>query len=508
MLAGAMAVVLAVCAGRPGRSAESGGGAPPADRPPRIRPDYRGLVIPPNIAPLNFVVEEEGGSFRAIVRGTRGKPIEVRSRGPALALPESAWRALLAENRGAELVYELDVQAGARGWRRLGSFTNAVAREEIDPYLLYRKIHPSHNSWSSMGLYQRDLRTYQETPILENRRFDSDCCHCHSLHNNRPDRFTVDIRSETYGNGLLLVQDGRVTKAAGTVGFVAWHPNGRLLACSFNKPALLLHSKQNDMRDIVEFSGWLGCLFPESNVVRRIPGLTDDRRLLTGPTWSPDGRHLYFCSAPKLFGDFTEMARSDYRKVQYDLMRIAYDPERDRWGAVETVLPAAPTGLSAAQPRISPDGRWLSFCLSQYSCWPTYHPESDLYLIDLQTGRDAGRFTPRRMELNSDACESWHGWSANSRWIVFSSKRENPVFNRPHLAYIDPDGRCAKPFVVPQRDPAFYESYLKTYTIPVLATGPVRVTERSLVEAIVRTNAPPLQMPARVETGTYHGQGQ
>ena len=30
------------------------------DRPARIYPDYSSTVIPPNIAPLNFMVKEEG----------------------------------------------------------------------------------------------------------------------------------------------------------------------------------------------------------------------------------------------------------------------------------------------------------------------------------------------------------------------------------------------------------------------------------------------------------------
>jgi hypothetical protein len=97
------------------------------------------------------------------------------------------------------------------------------------------------------------------------------------------------------------------------------------------------------------------------------------------------------------------------------------------------------------------------------------------------------------MELNSAECESWHSWSSNSRWIVFSSKRGNPMFNRPHLAYVDSNGKCGKPFVVPREDPTFYDSYLKTYTIPVLATGRVEISERRLIEAIVQTNASPLQ---------------
>jgi hypothetical protein len=67
---------------------------------------------------------------------------------------------------------------------------------------------------------------------------------------------------------------------------------------------------------------------------------------------------------------------------------------------------------------------------------------------------------------------------------VFSSKRNSPLFNRPYLAYVAADGRCGKPFILPQRDPEYYDSQINTYTIPTLATGPVTVPQRDLVQAI------------------------
>jgi hypothetical protein len=179
------------------------------------------------------------------------------------------------------------------------------------------------------------------------------------------------------------------------------------------------------------------------------------------------------------------------------LMRLGYEPDRNQWGRPETLVPAALTGSSAAQPRVSPDGRWLSFCLCPYSCWPTYQTGSDLYLVDLRAAAQTGQFTPRKMELNSDQCESWHSWSSSSRWLVFSSKRGHPLFNRPYLAYVDRQGKCGKPFIVPQRDPAFFDAQLKTYTMPTLATTPVLVSEKQLVRTIMNTNSPRVILPGR-----------
>jgi hypothetical protein len=474
-----------------GRLGDDLAGAAPVSRPALIQPDYSGLVVPPNLAPLNFSVQEEGVRYSAIVRGKQGAPIQVRGGGPVITIPQRPWTALLRANQGGELYFDVYVKTSKSGWRLFNSITNTVAEDPVDPYLFYRKIYPYHNSWSSMGLYQRSLETYEERALLE-----TDCVHCHSVCDNDPSRFSVDIRSETFGNSLLMVHDGKVEKILGTVGMSAWHPSGRLLASSFNKPRLVLHSQQNDMRDIVDFDGWLGYFAVGSNIVRRIPTLVDEGRVMTCPVWSPDGRFLYFCSAPRLFKDFAELFRSDLRQVKYDLLRVSYDMASDQWGHPEMILSSQTTGLSAAQPRISPDGRWLTFCLCAYGCWPTYQPGSDLYAIDLKTGPGAGTYVPHKLEVNSEECESWHNWSSNSRWIVFSSKRGNPLFNRPYLAHVDANGKFSKPFLVPQSDPAFYSANLKTFTIPTLAAKPFPFTQRDLIQALSKTNSQAFTLPA------------
>jgi hypothetical protein len=466
------------------------------ERPPRLQPDYRDLILPPNVAPLNFRLQEDGSSFYVTLRAKAGAPIEVQSKSPTIAFPEAAWHRLLDLNQGGELRVDVYARATDGPWRHFTTVTNHIATEDIDPFLIYRKIHPVHGNWSTMGIYQRDLRTFTETPILENRRFADDCCHCHALRNNDPNTMTVDIRSTHYENRLVVISNGVVAALRGTVGFVAWHPTGQVIVSSFNKPRLLYHTARKEARDVVELEGWLGYFRLGSNIVRRIPGLVDESRLMTFPAWAPDGRYLYYCSAPNPWTNMARVTPTSPTLAQYDLMRIPYDLERDQWGKPETVLPVSQTGFSVAQPRISPDGHWLFFCAIPYGCWPTYEPDSDLYRIDLRAGAAAGHFTSRKLELNSDQTESLLSWSSNSRWVVFSSKRISPLFNRPFLAHVAADGACSRPFLLPQADPQFYDGLLLTYTLPTLAKGPVPVPERALVAAIKDMSRPALVMPA------------
>jgi Tol biopolymer transport system component len=208
-----------------------------------------------------------------------------------------------------------------------------------------------------------------------------------------------------------------------------------------------------------------------------MPELADKDQLETYPSWSPDGKHLYYCSAPILWKDRSAVPPENYDKVQYDLRRISYDVETDRWGQAETVLSAARTGRSILLPRVSPDGRFLLFCMCRYGCFPIYQPSSDLYLMDLATKQY------RRLEINSEFSESWHSWSSNSRWIAFSSKRQGGLFTRTYFSYVDDAGKVHKPFVLPQESPSYYDSLLETYSVPELITGPVPVGASKLARA-------------------------
>jgi len=90
----------------------------------------------------------------------------------------------------------------------------------------------------------------------------------------------------------------------------------------------------------------------------------------------------------------------------------------------------------------------------------------------------------KKLEINSDECDSWHSWSSSGRWIVFSSKRLANIFARPFFSYINENGKPSKPILLPQKDPTFYDSYIKTYNVPEFVTHPIQVNRREFEKAI------------------------
>ena len=476
-----------------------------AERPPRIRPDYSGTVIPPNIAPLNFIVAEEGTAYRVNVHGGAGEPIELCSSSPSVKIPLRAWRELLEQNRGGEVNFDVYVQA-QEGWRRFDTVTNRVAREEIDPYLVYRRINVLYEEYLRMGIYQRDVRQWDEVAILDNRAFGLGCVNCHTFFDKGTERMAIHFRSgqEDYGLGMLLIQDGVVSKVDARTrysprpaAYTSWHPSGRLVAFSVNKVVQFFHQARTEVRDVLDLESDMGLYFVDGQEVASTPSISDPDVLESWPEWSPDGRYLYFCRAPILWSDRKTVPPENFEKLKYDLVRIGYDLGSSTWGELETVLAAEQTGLSISQPRFSPDGRFLVFCMSERSPFPVFQPDSDLYLMDMRTGRY------EKIACNSDRAESWHSWSSNGRWLAFSSKRGDGLFLKTYFTHVGEDGKCSKAFVLPQEDPAFYDSFTKLFQLPELVREPVPVRLEEIA-GVIRSE-PWMRVDVAVTAATPRG---
>jgi hypothetical protein len=149
--------------------------------------------------------------------------------------------------------------------------------------------------------------------------------------------------------------------------------------------------------------------------------------------------------------------------VKCSLCRIGFDATTGRFGeTVDTLLNGPATDKSYVLARPSYDGRWLMYCMSSRGNFPVSQDDADLWLMDLQTGESR-----ELKEVNSGQSESFHNWNGNSRWFVFSSKREDGVYTKLYLASIDGQGRVSKPFLLPQLHPRkFYREMMDAYNCP------------------------------------------
>ena len=122
-------------------------------------------------------------------------------------------------------------------------------------------------------------------------------------------------------------------------------------------------------------------------------------------------------------------------------------------------------------------------CLTRYGNFPANKKDADLYIIDMSSGE---------MKLlegaNSDRADSYHSWSGNSHWMVFSSRRIDGYYSRPYITYIDEHGKAGKPFLLPQHNPAkFYNDQMMSYNLPELIEDRVKTSQRKIALTLRNT---------------------
>ena len=201
------------------------------------------------------------------------------------------------------------------------------------------------------------------------------------------------------------------------------------------------------------------------------PLASDSSRLETFPTFSPNGKYIYYCAANK-----KELSDKNLKNLKYALVRIPFNEENGRFGErIDTLY----SSRSVCHPKLSPDGRFCLFTVLDYGTFPAWHTESDLYMLDLQTGK-----TDSLNIVNSKKSDTYHCWSHTGKWFVFISKRDDGIYGKPYFCYIDRQGKAHKPFVLPQKEPTFYDDCLKSFNIPELSRGPIPFNTIDIEQAL------------------------
>jgi len=437
----------------------------------QILPDYSGITLPPNIAPLNFVIKEKGEKYLVRLYEEGGETVTIESSTGNIRIPEGKWKKLLHLCKGKELLVDIFVKNDS-GWVKFPKIINNVAVDPIDSYLVYRLIDPGFESWNKMGIYQRCLENFTESPIMINSMSDNNCMNCHSF--SRNDSRTMMFHMRAKHAGTIIYREGELTKVNTKTDhtmspgvYPSWHTGGRYIAFSVNKIGQVFHSSGQSKIEVIDTLSDIVVFDTEQNKVFTCPEISSTDRLETFPTWSPDGKHLYFCSAAAL-------PLAQYNQIRYDLLRVSFDVATCRFGPVDTIVQASRNGHSVSFPRISPDGKYLLYCQSDFGNFSIWHRESDLFLKDLESDEII------KPDVNSSQSESYHTWSSSGRWIVISSRRINGLFTRPYFSYFDTSGKAHKPFLLPQKNPEFYSTFMKSYNIPELVTSKVKLNPHSL----------------------------
>lgn len=444
------------------------------DGKPDICPDYTDVTVPQSIAPLNFRIN--GCEKKAVLTlECEGISCTVKGKG-SFSIPETEWNKLL--KKGKDIVVRLTVK-GKSGWQEYDSFSIHVSTDRIDPYLVYRLIEPGYVTWNHLGLYQRRLSDFTQNAIITNDKTEGNCMNCHSFADRNPEKMVFHMRSN-YG-GTYIIRNGKIekvdTKTAETISaavYPQWSVDGRYIAFSVNNIWQLFHSSNPNRAEVFDTASDVVVYDVENHCMLSSPLIKSPGNLETYPSFSNDGRTLYFCTSP-----IPASMPEGYRDIRYSICSIGFDPQNGSFSdKVDTLYNARLNEGSAVFPRISPDGKRLMFTLSSYGCFPIWHKDSDIWTLDLQNG------TAQRIDIiNSSDVDSYHSWSSNGKWVVFSSRRMDGLYTRPFIAHVNDDGSFCKPFALPQEDAFFYDDFMKSFNIPEFILDKISMSEERIVAA-------------------------
>lgn len=514
---------------------------------PTIYPDYIGVTVPVNIAPLHFHIDADSTATDFVTRFTAGS--EQWTLGSEDVRPGlKKWQQMKAAALDTDGSITIEVFTCKSGtWQRSKPFSITVSKDSIDPYISYRLISPSYVTYEDLTLNQRCLETFEENLIYGNMintdEENGQCINCHHSQWYNPKRIQFHVRQ--YLGGTIIAYDGKLQKinlktdstlSAGV--YPTWHPTKPWIVYSTNNTGQSFHTRDVQKIEVQDTKSNLIFYNLETNEVTPITRDTTDFDCF--PFWSPDGKYIYYVSCHWEKRDTVNMdfeLIKYYKEVQYNLYRKPFNEQTQTFGPRELIYDAVARNRSVTLPRVSPDGRWLMFTEGQFGVFHIWHNTADLYLMDLAQAQPVEPtpvtiYSPNSLpesvlppqannvvretiadslreeqglrsplpthirpitELNSPDVESWHCWSSNGAWVIFSTRRTDGNFTRPFIAHHDGNGHFTRPFELPQDDPQYHRQFMRSYNIPEFLSGPVTIRPQEFA-ALIKKDATPAKL--------------
>lgn len=484
--------------------------AEPQAAAPSLFPDYTGVTVPCNIAPLNFMLTDSlYGECVARFSTPNGESVVAGGQG-RIEISQGDWESLLEAAKGASIGVELYAQRlSDEKWVSFPMFGINVSADAIDPYITYRLLTPSYEAFQNMAIMQRDLTCFDEKTVYDTRLLlegtSMQCVNCHCYQNYSAQNMLLHSRRQHLGT--LLVRDGKASlvnfKALGLPGagtYPAWHPTLPVIALSNNTTNQAFYTKDKGRIEVYDSESDLYLYLLDENKIQPVgnPGkdaqgqpltVQGQDEMETFPTWSPDGKWLYYCMATFHPNDAALTRQQDvryhYSQIRYDIYRRAFNAEKRQFGEAQLVYKASEGGHSATLPRISPDGRYLLFAQGPYGCFQIWHPEADICMIDLQKPLPATSVLT--LPVNSDMAESYPTWSSNGRWVMFDSRRDDGTCSHVYIAHVDANGQFGKAFLLPQSNPGHDVLMLKSYNRPEFTKDAVDLSSHTLASTFAQS---------------------
>lgn len=480
-----------------------------------------GTLFPPEIVAPNFRWED------ATPAVTRWQVSFGDAQPASFTTTEAQWRPTAAvwddmkqRSTGAPMTVSI---TGQNATGDALSFAGTTIRTSTDPVgdaIFYREVplpfidavqDPSRIRWRFGSIDSPD----RPPIVLDNLPV---CGNCHSFSQDGSKLgLDVDYGNDKGGYAILSVEqdmllndekiitwsDYKREDGEATFGLLSQvSPDGRYVISTVKDRAVFVATPGIEYSQLFfPIKGILVVYDTKTGVYQPLPGADDPAYVQSNPTWSPDGQHVVFARAKVYEKPSIANANSilldqhdvpefieDNEPFKFDLYRVPFN--EGRGGKAEPIAGASHNGRSNFFAKYSPDGKWIVF--TQAEDYMLLMPDSELFIIPAEGG-DA-----RRLQANTPNMNSWHSFSSNGKWLVFSSKVFSP-YTQLFLTHIDEQGRSTPPVVLDQFTEPDRAANIPEF-VPIPANSIARITEQFLdAYSFLRAGM------AKERTGNYPG---
>jgi hypothetical protein len=434
-------------------------------------------VFPRDIASPTFTWEDPYiHSTTWLVRvdlGGRTRPIYVLTDQNSWTPDREVWEIIKANSIEQKAGITILGVAPGRSYEVItrGTMTLSISKDGGDAPIFflqmplpfaYAEMHPELSRW-----VLADLSSYEEPPVVMQNL--PTCGNCHNFSSDgRTFGMDMDYQGDK-GAYVLAPVSQRIVLTEKD--FISWNnfrrsdktksmglfskisPDGNYVISTVKEKSFFAFINDLDFSQFFfPIRGLIAFYSKKEKAFFPLPGADDPDYVQTCPEWSPDGKFVVFSRAKvdqrliETIGDkpYLEIGPdvriedlNEKYQIRFDLYRIPFN--HGKGGRPEPLPGAHHNGKSNYFPRYSPDGRWIVF--TQCETGLAIQPESQLHIIPAQGG------VARKMRCNTDIMNSWHSWSPNARWLVFSSKIHTP-YTELFLTHVDEDGHDTPPVLL------------------------------------------------------------
>ncbi|MBL7043754.1 MAG: tetratricopeptide repeat protein [Pirellulaceae bacterium] len=434
-------------------------------------------LFPPEIVPPNFRWEDSRSDSDAwlvtIEFGNASERMSVLRQSMQWTPSEEEWEAIKRQSLGSSAKFTVLGVNRARQEKVLSgaSISISTSKHEVGAPIFYREVNlpfieavkePSRIRWR-FGVISSPKRppiVLEKLPV---------CGNCHSFsadgtilgmdvdYANDKGSYAIQRVEEemTLDRSCVMTwNDYKKEDKEQTFGLLSQvSPDGKYVVSTVKDRSVFVATPDLAFSQLFfPIKGILAIYSRETRAFHALPGADDRQFVHSNATWSPDGKYIVFARSKvhhlKNIDDTTAALLTPEQCAEFlrggktflfDLYRIPFNDGKG--GKPEPLEGASHNGMSNYFAKYSPDGKWIIFCKAR--SFMLLQPDSELYIVASEGGK------ARKLGCNTGRMNSWHSWSPNSRWLVFSSKANSP-YTQLFLTHIDEQGRSSPAVLLSQ----------------------------------------------------------